>query len=257
MAKKEWTIIAILGTTVMVIFCLLVGLLVGILLAKGNSGITIPQIGGCNDSNYFKQVSKTLNQWFDISERARSTSRITLTSVVGEMQQMKRDFTNLPHPDCAARLHQLVIDSMSAEIDTYLLFMQQASDVSVTEKQKQAADKMTEALAELKRLSGTTYLPSPTRVPPTAALYVVEYYISSPGGVSITYNNENGDTEQIETTQGEWKKSFTARSGAFLYISGQTKGYAVGCIIGVDGKVLKESTSQGKYTIATCSGRLP
>lgn len=84
---------------------------------------------------------------------------------------------------------------------------------------------------------------------------------------SITYENANGDTSQqsdidvpltrkIDHTEGLVLSGM--KKGAFLYISAQnSEEYgSVTCIIEVDGVRVKENTSRGGYTIATCSGRL-
>lgn len=75
--------------------------------------------------------------------------------------------------------------------------------------------------------------------------------------VSLTYNNAQGGTEQKEA-RVPWEISFNARSGAFLYVSAQNNGSmgTVTCEILVDGLVVRTSTSEGAYKIATCSGRL-
>lgn len=121
------------------------------------NGIEVPAlpIGTCNDANYFKQLSANLGRWADASQRAGSTARIALTSVIGDMQQIRRDHVGLAHPGCANKLHDLVTNSMNDEIDAYLLFMQQASDAAVTVKLNRAAGEMDDALAEWKRLGGS------------------------------------------------------------------------------------------------------
>lgn len=48
---------------------------------------------------------------------------------------------------------------------------------------------------------------------------------------------------------------FDARPGEFLYLSAQNvDGYEITCQITVNGKVISENTSTGKYSIATCRG---
>jgi|GEM_PF-1639021 len=172
MTKKEWTIIGVLGMAVVVVLVCLGGLMLAMLPNTNLPQVSVPSIPVaiptaqqiCDDPNYFKQTSAILDRWIDAATRAGSTSRIALTSVIGDMQQIRRDYTNLPHPSCANRFHQLVTDSMNDEIDGYLFFMQQSSDAIVSVYLKRANDEMYDALAEMKRIRGMGV--SPTRTPP-------------------------------------------------------------------------------------------
>lgn len=73
---------------------------------------------------------------------------------------------------------------------------------------------------------------------------------------SLTYINASGGTEQQQAVRVPWQQQFSARRGQFVSISAQNQGDAgsVTCEILVDGVVLKRSTSDGAYTIASCSG---
>jgi hypothetical protein len=53
--------------------------------------------------------------------------------------------------------------------------------------------------------------------------------------------------------------TLTANHGAFAYLSAQnTSAYGeITCEIVVDGQSFKKSTSDGGYTIASCSGSVP
>lgn len=72
---------------------------------------------------------------------------------------------------------------------------------------------------------------------------------------SITYRNESGSTEQLDVPIPH-SIQFTAREGAFLYISAQNKwqdGSLTARIL-VDGVELKSATSYGEHKIASVSG---
>lgn len=109
--------------------------------------------------------------------------------------------------------------------------------------------------------SGSSSRPS---VPTThTVVYKVEGTTSM---ASITYSNAYGDTSQQsdidvpltlkDGTPGIQMSGMT--KGDFLYISAQnSKEYgSVTCAIEVDGIRVKENTSRGAFTIATCSGSL-
>lgn len=84
--------------------------------------------------------------------------------------------------------------------------------------------------------------------------YKVTYRVDGQGPASLTYANSTGGTEQHRVTL-PWTETFTARPGQFLYLSAQDDG-GIGlivCSITVDGKIVKDATSKGEYTIATVS----
>lgn len=75
---------------------------------------------------------------------------------------------------------------------------------------------------------------------------------------SLTYENAQGGTEQREVDL-PWTLSASMQPGAWAYISAQNqedRGSVTAEIV-VDGKVWKSSTSEGAYTIATASDRVP
>ncbi len=84
----------------------------------------------------------------------------------------------------------------------------------------------------------------------------VTYYVEgSTGSASLTYNNEQGGTQQ-EKVSVPWQKSFSMQRGNFVYISAQNQ-QSFGDIsvrIVVDGKEFKRSEASGGYTIASASG---
>lgn len=97
--------------------------------------------------------------------------------------------------------------------------------------------------------------------PPQATTHKVLYKIEGTGsaGISLTYNNESGDTAQEDARFG-WSKEFSARPGQFLYLSAQRDDPGSGvirCIIEIDGQVFKKTESNGEFVIASCSGQVP
>lgn len=103
--------------------------------------------------------------------------------------------------------------------------------------------------------SGTT---SQFNTPPPSSRVQVSLQIQ--GGGDLTYNNEDGNTEQRsgQSAAGEWAvvDSFSVERGEFLYISIQNA-YETGGVafrILVDGVVTESADSSGAYVIATCSG---
>lgn len=79
--------------------------------------------------------------------------------------------------------------------------------------------------------------------------------------ISLTYENQSGNSEQLDTTtrNGEWTKSLRLEPGDFMYVSVQNDqdSGTVECKILVDGRVVERAKSSGSYVIATCSGSVP
>lgn len=90
------------------------------------------------------------------------------------------------------------------------------------------------------------------------AAFAAEYRITGSAIlVDLTYENENGSSEQHAKVKVPFSLKFEATEGQFLYIAAQNDGKSgsVKCEILLDGIVQKEAESTGAYTIATCSGR--
>jgi hypothetical protein len=92
--------------------------------------------------------------------------------------------------------------------------------------------------------------------PPAPSTYQVTYEVTgSTYGVSVTYENDQGGTEQGDY-EIPFKKTYTMDRGDFAYISAQNMddSGSVTCKILIDGEDWRESTSQGAYVIASCDG---
>jgi hypothetical protein len=103
--------------------------------------------------------------------------------------------------------------------------------------------------------SSETTLPS-VRYPAVLEKHTVTYRVKgTTTRAALTYENAQGGTEQTEVAV-PWEKTFTFDHGDFVYISAANRNDrgTIVCEIWVDGEKWKESTSQGAYTIATCSG---
>jgi hypothetical protein len=88
--------------------------------------------------------------------------------------------------------------------------------------------------------------------------HVVTYRMTGTAySASLTYTNASGGIEQKDATL-PWEWSFPAGTGQFVSISGQNAADhgSVTCAILLDGTVVKTSTSDGAYKIASCSGKL-
>jgi hypothetical protein len=76
----------------------------------------------------------------------------------------------------------------------------------------------------------------------------------------MTFQDQSGDTAQQsdQIAPIPWSYTLTATPGDFLYVSAQLEADAgtITCTIYLDGQVVKQSTSEGAYTICQASGKL-
>jgi len=87
--------------------------------------------------------------------------------------------------------------------------------------------------------------------------YRVKYRVGgTTSKASVTYENAQGGTEQMDVSV-PWQKTIgTVERGDFLYLSAQNQNDSgsITCEIWVDGKMWKHSISSGAYVIASCNG---
>ena len=99
--------------------------------------------------------------------------------------------------------------------------------------------------------SGSTNSPFSTE---RNAKYVVS---GSATSASITYNNEQGGTEQVNVNL-PWEKEMKVSAGAILTIVAQNGGSgSLTCEIWVDDEQRKTSTSTAQYGVVTCTEFTP
>ena len=90
-----------------------------------------------------------------------------------------------------------------------------------------------------------------------ANTYRVTYRVDGAGDAHVTYSNATGGTEMRQVNL-PWTETFDGRYGEHLYLSAQGgKGYGGDIVssISVNGRVVKDATSNGEFAIATVSDR--
>lgn len=98
--------------------------------------------------------------------------------------------------------------------------------------------------------------PAPRFVSTPQDVYVIYEVTGFASSVSLTYENESGNTEQRTSARLPYRKTMYVEPGAFLYLSAQnnTGSGTLECKIIVNGQVVETATSSGEFAIATCSG---
>ena len=77
---------------------------------------------------FVQQVDSLLSEWDDTNELAGSTSRIALSPIIGQLQELRRRVYDTETPTCAGGVKQLLLDYMDNTIAAYLAFMAQEDD---------------------------------------------------------------------------------------------------------------------------------
>ncbi len=74
----------------------------------------------------------------------------------------------------------------------------------------------------------------------------------------LTYRNASGGTEQVLAIL-PWRLNFTAKTGALLYLSAQSKNRdsLIQVAISSNGTEIQGARSSGDYVIASAKGRVP
>jgi hypothetical protein len=121
MKIKVWMIIVGL----IVITALLITL-VGNIVGKNLPHQTKKETVLCNPTKFLQECDMLIEEFFDLNEVASSTSRIALSPVVSEMQDVKRRFKYLEEPafcDYTNEYKEAVVEGMDYNIQAYLDFM--------------------------------------------------------------------------------------------------------------------------------------
>jgi len=110
------------------------------------------QIPSCNVKEYLRLAEPIFQRFYDAMKLAGNTPRISLPSVISEMQSARREFQKLQAPWCANAFKQKASASMDAAIDAFVLFLGNAPDTSVQQKLREANDLIQDATDELDQL---------------------------------------------------------------------------------------------------------
>jgi len=83
---------------------------------------------------YIKEYGYIMEEWDDTYKIAQSTSRMSLSSVIGDLQSIKREISRLDAPECAHYISDITSVAMESSIDALLSFLGQDSDSVVQRK---------------------------------------------------------------------------------------------------------------------------
>jgi hypothetical protein len=164
--RTQWIILSILTFAVVAVCC------IGAIVVYSTNSLAAVGLPKCNAKDFLKTSSDTIDKFYDATRRAEATSRIALSPIIGDMQQIRRDYKNLQHPSCADPYFQYIVAGMDDTIEAYISFMGQEGDWLVNVRLTSAANNFQRAKTELAILNNPTFvnIPTPTLLPtPTIA----------------------------------------------------------------------------------------
>lgn len=124
----------------------LVGVGVGWYYFQGPCGVNKVKAAG-------DEIQGLMAEYEDALDIASSTSRISLSGPVAELQDIKRQTEAVEVPACLVPAHRFTIASMEKSIEAFISFMGQASDSEVNSSIMASAGFMEQAVAELETVS--------------------------------------------------------------------------------------------------------
>ena len=133
----------------------------GVLLGLPAAGVSIPWAAGptadpCPPDEaqaYLDRSLELLEEWDQANERARSTSRIVLSSAVGELQELRTTLSAVESPPCAQDYRLALMAYMDEIIAGYQTFMAGGADADVLAHFGEADAALASARDHLQRLT--------------------------------------------------------------------------------------------------------
>ena len=132
--SKRWVLVV-----AVVLFAFLCVWAFGGLRSIGDVDTPFDSCNGRELSEYKKEVEVYFLAFSDAVVLSQNTPRIQLSGPVSDLQQIRRESVAIDHPDCADVAHGLLIVSMDAYIDAFIMFMGDEPDDQV-ERAFQKAD---------------------------------------------------------------------------------------------------------------------
>lgn len=142
---KSKTPLYIIGGIVLVAIIAIAAVLLsgglGVRILPTPTVTSIPTAASCYEQSldYVTEVDAILQTWDDAMSVAGSTPRISLPSVIADLQEIKRTASEITPPTCAQTAHETLIRYMEYAVEAYLSFLAQDPDATVTTKFKYAS----------------------------------------------------------------------------------------------------------------------
>jgi len=119
----------------------------------------------------FEELSLIQERWLDGIQIANATPRMSLPTVIENLQIIKRDANALDVPECLIEAQKYLVESMEYGIDSFLSFLSNDEDGMVNFNFNISNSLLSSASVELKEINAClpncrpTAIPSPTSTP--------------------------------------------------------------------------------------------
>ena len=97
--------------------------------------VAVLMLVGCGEKKevaaYLGAMDLLLGEWSDTFDRAASTSRIALSPVIGELQDIRREVDDLDVPGPCSLFHKNMVGAMNHSINGFIAFLGNESEEDV------------------------------------------------------------------------------------------------------------------------------
>lgn len=91
-------------------------------------------VSSCDVVGYSSEMSLLLQEWTDANRLAMSTARISLPTVISNMQEIKRRAARIRPTQCMQDAHSALTKAMDYTIEAYLAYLADADEATIQEK---------------------------------------------------------------------------------------------------------------------------
>jgi hypothetical protein len=219
------------------------------------TAIPVPTSESCNvkAEEFINDIKAIAERWDDALALANSTPRDSLSPIIADLQEIKRDTNALESEECVKVLQNSLIQHMESIIDLFVLSLDPAySEYSFeTKTLLLVADQaMNSFVTNGERIS---YGGSPDGVD---VIYITGAWRSNQGYTrNVSYTDAAGQTVELVRERQPWVESFTFPEGAELRLDVPPHhlfpDHSSTCVIFVNGKVVAQHIASGGVS---CSG---
>ncbi len=147
---------------------------------------------------YSQQIKPSLDRFNDKLAVAKSTPRVALGSVIGDLQAIRREVGGVPAPDCVQSASDLLLSGMDSTIKAHIDFLGSVEDVVVERELGQGLLDTGNGLAQLLALMKGEPTPIAQKLPTSTPLPTLAPTATPlPAGSSIMVENWQVQVERI------------------------------------------------------------
>jgi hypothetical protein len=85
-------------------------------------------------ADFVIELDQVAGRWDDANALAGSTSRIALSPVISQLQEIRRQASELQPPGCAKMVRSYLVDYMDTTIEAYMMFMADETESAINKK---------------------------------------------------------------------------------------------------------------------------